>query len=310
MNLIAGTDYHVEAEGLAFPEGPVVLPDGSVLLVEIAAGKVSRVSDGETQLVAEVAGGPNGAAIGPDGAIYLCNNGGSFEFLDLGGLVIPSPECPPTWSGGSIQRLDLSTGEVTTVYTECEGHQLRGPNDLVFDASGGMWFTDHGVRSGRLSDRTGVYWAAADGSRIVEVAFPLDTPNGIGLSPDGSILYVAETNSGRVWAWDVVGPGELASTDPFNAHKGRLLAGLAGHQLLDSLAVDAEGWVSVGTLLHGGITSISPDGSQIDHVGFDDPLVTNIAFGGEDLSTAFITLSGTGQLVSMPWPRPGLPLAF
>jgi gluconolactonase len=79
--------------------------------------------------------------------------------------------------------------------------------------------------------------------------------------------------------------------------------------MLDSLAVDGEGWVCVATLVNGGITAISPDGATVEHVPFPDLLVTNICFGGDDLRTAYLTLSGTGQLVSTTWPRPGLRLA-
>src|SRR5690606_7932948 len=116
-------------------------------------------------------------------------NGGCFEWIDVG-LLVPGG-VPDAWTGGSIQRVDLSDGSVETVYTECDGRPLRAPNDLVFDAHGGFWFTDHGVRHGRTSDRTGVYYASADGSSITEVLFPLDAPNGIGLSPAGDRLYVA-----------------------------------------------------------------------------------------------------------------------
>jgi gluconolactonase len=81
-------------------------------------------------------------------------------------------------------------------------------------------------------------------------------------------------------------------------------------QLLDSLAVDGEGWVCVGTLVNGGITAISPDGATIEHTPMADVLVTNICFGGPDLRTAYCTLSGTGTLVAVDWPRPGLRLAY
>jgi len=295
------------ASGLRFPEGPVPLSDGSVMLVEIARGTLSRVEpDGQVSVVADCGGGPNGAAIGPDGAVWITNNGGCFEWIDVG-LLVPG-SVPEQWTGGAIQRVDLSDGSVETVYTECDGRPLRAPNDLVFDAHGGFWFTDHGVRHDRTSDRTGVYYAAADGSSIREVLFPLDAPNGIGLSPAGDRLYVAETHTGRVWAWNVPEPGVATGSGVLPPH-GDLLAGLPGLQLLDSLAVDGEGHVCVGTLHNGGITVIAPDGSSIEHLPIDDILVTNIAFGGDDLCTAFITASGTGRLLAMEWPRPGLALA-
>jgi gluconolactonase len=306
----AGIDasYRTMATGLRFPEGPTPLSDGSVLVVEIARGTLSRVEpSGEVTVVADCSGGPNGSAIGPDGHVWITNNGASYEWVEVGELLIPGG-VPEEWDGGSIQRVDLSDGSVETIYTHCDGRRLRSPNDLVFDTHGGFWFTDHGVRLERSSDRTGVYYALADGSSITEALFPLDAPNGIGLSPDGDRLYVAETHTGRVWAWNVVEPGVATGGGLLPPH-GDLLAGLPGLQLLDSLAVDGEGHVCVGTLNNGGITVIAPDGSSVDHIPLDDPLVTNIAFGGAGLRTAYVTASGTGRLLALDWPRPGLALA-
>jgi gluconolactonase len=301
-------EWSTVASGLRFPEGPVPQPDGSVLVVEIARGTLSRVQpDGSVEVVAECGGGPNGAAIGPDGAVWITNNGGCFSWIDLGELMLPGP-VPPEWSGGSIQRVDPATGAVETVYTHCGDQRLRAPNDLVFDDHGGFWFTDHGVRQGRTSDRTGVYYALADGSSITEVLFPLDAPNGIGLSPGGDRLYVAETHTGRLWAWDVPEPGVAVGSGLLEPH-GDLVAGLAGLQLLDSLAVEADGRICVATLNNGGITVCAPDGSGVEHIPTGDPVTTNIAFGGPDLRTAYVTASGSGRLLSTRWPRPGLRLA-
>jgi gluconolactonase len=301
--------------GLDFPEGPVAMADGSILVVEIKRGTLTRVlPDGTQQVVATPGGGPNGAALGPDGKVYICNNGG-FEWAEIGGMLVPGHP-PKEYTGGCIQRVDVPTGKVETLYTECDGHRLCGPNDLVFDNVGGFWFTDAGKVRERDRDRTGVYYAKADGSLIREVAFPMDVPNGIGLSPDGKRLYVAETFTGRVWCWDIAGPGELVRTEgpggPLLAGPGggTLLAGLPGYQLLDSLAVDSAGNVCVATLINGGITVISPDGKSVEHVPMPDPLTTNVCFGGPDLRTAYVTLSGSRKLVATEWPRPGLKLNY
>jgi gluconolactonase len=296
------------ASGLRFPEGPIAMSDGSVVLVEMFGPRITRVRpDGSTEVVAEVPGGPNGAAIGPDGALYLCNNGGCFTPVDLGGLLLPGPFDPAAYIGGRIQRVDLDSGEVTDLYTHCGDVALRAPNDLVFDTHGGFYFTDHGIRHERSSDRTGIYYARADGSEIREIVFPVDSPNGIGLSPDGSTLYWAETHAGRVFRRSIVGPGELAPVAPFDTSV--CLYGLPGMQLLDSLAVDGAGNICVATLVNGGVTVISPDGEQVGFVATGDLLTTNICFGGDDLRTAYITLAGTGRLVSTRWEWPGLALA-
>lgn len=299
--------------GLRFPEGPIAMPDGSVILVEMFGKRITRVHpDGTKDTVAEIEGGPNGLAVGPDGALYLCNNGGCFTPVELGDWLLPGPFDPGRYIGGRIQRVDIDTGAVTDLYTECDGRPLRAPNDIVFDAAGGMWITDHGVRDGeaRTSDLTSIYYALPDGSAITEVVHPVEAPNGIGLSPDGGHVYWAETHNGRVMQRVVTAPGVVAEPGPLDP--SICLAGLAGYQLLDSLAVDGEGNVCVATLVNGGITVISPDGSSVEHFPTGDPLTTNICFGDGDGSgeyrTAYITLSGSGRLVTTRWPYRGLRL--
>lgn len=296
--------------GLRFPEGPIAMADGSVVLTEIAAGCLTRVQpDGSTALVADCGGGPNGAAVGPGGALYVANNGGFFTWNEIGDLTVPG-DTPATWSGGSLQRVDPVTGRVEVLATECDGQRFEAPNDLVLDREGGVWFTDHGVKDELSATRPGVLYRAPDGT-VSAVAFHTESTNGIGLSPAGDRLYVAETHTGRVWAWDVTGPGRVGS-DPASpaAHGGTLLFDAPEGHLFDSLAVDGDGWVCVATLGQGGITCIAPDGSASEHLSLPDPLITNICFGGPDLRTAFVTSSGKGELLSMTWSRPGLALAF
>ena len=299
------------ASGLRFPEGPIAMPDGSVIVAEMFGKKITRVKpDGTKDTIAEVLGGPNGIAFGPDGGLYVCNNGGSFGEVDFFGLTFPGEMVEADYIGGRIQRYDMETGELKDLYTECNGNKLRGPNDIVFDAHGGMWFTDHGIRHGRHADLSGIYYAKTDGSMIKEVVFPTDSPNGIGLSPDGNTLYWAETHTGRVFHLAITAPGETAPFSPIDPSV--CLCGLPGVQLFDSLAVDGDGNVCVATLglQTAGITVISPKGEVLEQIITGDPLTTNICFGGPDFKTAYITLSGTGRLVSMPWPYKGLKLNY
>ncbi len=293
--------------GLQFPEGPIAMADGSVILVEIMRGTLSRVSpDGVVEVIVNLGGGPNGAAMGPDGAIYICNNGG-FDWIDVGGQPFPVGRAKD-YTSGRIERVELESGKATVLYTHCDGIPLSGPNDIVFDATGGFWFTDLGQRHGRQQDRSAVFYAHPDGSLIREVIFPVDSPNGIGLSPDEKTLYVADTASARLWAYDIGAPGEIQAQAGHYA--GRCIVGMPGLQHFDSLAVDVQGNICVATILNGGITSISPDGLQILHTPTGDIATTNICFGGEELKSAFITLSGSGRLVVMDWPTAGLPLNF
>jgi gluconolactonase len=308
------SEPRVLATGLRFPEGPVWLSDGSVALVEIARGTITIVDPkGGVRVLATPGGGPNGLAVGPDGAFYCCNNGG-FIWLEVDGKLRPGLQ-PPDYSGGRIERIDAKTGAVTKLYESCGHHRLRGPNDIVFDNQGGFYFTDLGKSRARDMDHGGVYYAHADGSHIVELAHPLITPNGIGLSPDGKTVYVAETRTARIWAFDLESPG-VAKKYPLPApHGGRFIAGLGGYQMFDSLKVDADGNICVATLVTGAVTVIAPDGRVLRVKKFEDPTTTNIAFGGADQRTAYVTLSSIGQLVAIDWTDrdwsvPGLKLNY
>jgi gluconolactonase len=290
----------VVAEGLGFPEGPVAMPDGSVILVEVRAGRLSRVSgEGRVSVLAKVGGGPNGAAIGPDGAIYVCNNG-----------VSPDGASTP-----AIQWIDPETGRIEALYTECEGRKLVRPNDLVFDSSGGFWFTDRGDDA--------IYYAHADGSSIRRADARPIAPNGIGLSPDEEVLYWAQTVTRQVHRRRLKEPGEIVTSPGCDIvalvsagelDRWSVLVGLPGASELDSLAIEAGGAVCVATLLDSGITVVRPEDGSYEFytlpAQLEDQAVTNICFGGKDLQTAYITCSMTGRLISCRWPRPGLRLAF
>jgi len=299
------------ASGLQMPEGPVALGDGSVLVVEILGGCLTRIhADGSKQRVAQTGGGPNGAAIGPDGHCYLCNNGGS-AWIEHDGLRMPIAEAPENAQPGSIQRVDLDSGRIETLYTEANGHALRAPNDLVFDAHGGFWFTDYGKVHERVRDRGAVCYARADGSFIKEVIAPLDSPNGIGLSADGGALYVAETYTGQILRFEIEGPGRIRSAAAVATATDATVIGRAGvSRYPDSLAVDTGGYVCVATAGLGGILVLAPDGSSSEQLALPDPLTTNICFGGPELRTAYVTFGLSGRVVAFEWPRPGLSLNY
>ncbi|HEY2482767.1 MAG TPA: SMP-30/gluconolactonase/LRE family protein [Caulobacteraceae bacterium] len=300
-------DIELVTDDLGFPEGPIAMADGSVILTEIERGVLTRVTpDGRKSTVAECGGGPNGAAIGPDGAIWVTNNGGSFVWLKQGGLTIPGAT-PPEHKGGYIQRVDLATGKVETIYDACDGAPIFGPNDLVFDNTGGFWFTDHGSGTPTGRNYGGLYYARPDGSKIVCARGHMISPNGVGLSPDEKTVYVADTQLGRLWAFDIATPGELAPQPGFAP--GRVVCNLPGFQLLDSLAVEAGGKVCVATIINGGVTAFDSDGST-EHFPFPDLVTTNICFGGADMKDAWVTCSSTGKLYKCRWPRPGLRLNF
>lgn len=274
------------AEGLDFPEGPVVMADGSVIVVEIRGGRVTRCWNGRSEVVCEIGGGPNGAAIGPDGALWVCNNGGLFQ-------TGPGTE-------GRIERVDLATGRFERVFEACDGIALGAPNDLVFGADGRLWFTDLGSLRPDGKDYGGLYAALPDGSAITAIKRGAYSYNGIGLSPDGRHLYVADTIQARLYRFDA----RVETQEP------HYLATAPGAIGFDSLAVTAAGNVCVATIFEGGINTITPAG-EVSRLPIPaDSHVTNLAFGGEDMRDVYVTLSGTGRLVRMRWPEPGLKLAF
>lgn len=299
------------AEGLRFPEGPVVLPDGSVILTEIERGAISRIRpDGSKQSVAITGGGPNGLALGPDGKLYCCNNGG-FNYVEANGYLAPHG-IADDYSGGRIERIDIETGAVELLYKSGDfGCVLRGPNDIVFDADGGFWFTDHGKLdfAKRCHDIVGIFYAKIDGSHLEEVIFPSNNPNGVGLAPDGSALYAAETYTCRLMKFNITAPGKVAP-DAGPGGPGIPLYRPAGYKFFDSLAVEANGNICVATIGECGISVISPEGALVEFVPTDDIFTTNIAFGGADMMDAYITLSGSGRLVKTRWNRPGLKLHY
>ena len=304
-------ETRVVAEGLAFPEGPIALPDGNVLVVELAGGRLTRISARRTlTTIAELGGGPNSAALGPDGAVYVTNSGG-FLFVDVDGFPTSTGMPPEDYEGGSIQRVDLTSGRTDVLYTHCDGERLVGPSDLVFDGHGGFYFTDNGKVFGDRYAMGSLYYALADGSSIQQLAAWQTWPNGIGLSPDGGRSTSATPRVGWLSRWTVTGPGQI------HAENGGILAGdltgkAHGRQSFDGLAIEADGTIAVATLAApgdttGGITVFPPVGPPT-LLTIDDPSTTNICFGGPDLRTAYITSGANGQLLAADWPRPGLPL--
>jgi sugar lactone lactonase YvrE len=153
--------------------------------------------------------------------------------------------------------------------------------------------------------RSGLYYCRHDGSLIREAAHGFLGLNGVGLSPDETIVYAAETWTSKLWAFEVTGEGTVAR-GPFIA-PARCVCTQPGHVYFDSLAVQANGDICVATLLDGGITVITPEGDG-KHVSFPDMMVTNICFGGPDMRDAYLTLSGKGLLIKTRWPEAGLRL--
>lgn len=299
--------YRVIAEGLRFPEGPIATSESIVYVSEIAKGCITRIGpDGRKDAVACVGGAPNGLAFGPDGWIYNCNGGG-FAWREADGLLLPAGPAESN-VGGWIERIKPETGEREIIYEAANGRRLRAPNDIVFDNHGGFWFTDTGVSTQKLKVQGGLYYARNDGSAVNEVVYPLDRPNGVGLSPDGKTVYVALTTVRDLLAFSVTSPGVIEGGP---SQPGKVLASFKAHGMIDSLAMEANGNICVTPCVDDpGIAVVSPQGHVLEHIPLPDIATTNLTFGGKNQSKAYVTQSSTGKMLEIDWPRAGLKLPY
>lgn len=301
-----GLHCELVADGLELPEGPVWLQDGTVLVCEISRGTIARCfEDGEVERM-EIGGGPNGMAVGADGALYVCNNGGGY-LVEREGDRTRIKRDRQKIETACIQRVDFASGEVRTLYRQSDGKALVGPNDIVVDRGGGLWFTDTGDFAYGGEIYGSIHYASADGADCHIVRRGVVSPNGIGLSPDESVLYVADTRPGILWAFDIVGPGQLAP-EPGPYCPGRLVHTFAGHAL-DSLAVEEGGSVCIATLAPGGICVFSDVGGG-EFLAIENSRITNLCFGGIGDRDVWLTDAEQGRLLKARWPRPGLKLNF
>jgi len=294
---------------LLFPESPVVLADGTILVSELAGGRVTRIlRDGTRETVACTGGGPNGIAVLPDGRLLVCQNGGArwgtaaWPLALAGSVELFLPVGPPEAPVDPQIQLVETTGRVSTLtgtFRAVDGRvlPLARPSDICLDDNGGYWVTDGSPTHGRVRTLSGVLYGSVDGE-LREVIFPLEMPNGIALSPDGAHLYVTETRTRRVWCFDIDRPGRI--------ERGRGFATVPSGGPLDfggadGVCVDDAGRVIVATIGAGGITAFSPSGHLLGSVPMDDPMTSNVTFDSVG-RRLIVTLASTGRVCSVDWP--------
>jgi gluconolactonase len=271
----------IVATDLGFPEGPV-WTDAGLYFVEIGAGRIALYDPegGAVTRIADTGGGPNGATLGADGNLYVTQNGG----------MTRHHRATP-----AIQRV-TPAGEVTTIVTEVDGITLEGPNDLAFGPDGRLWFTDpRGAADASVNDRPGRLFVidatTGEGELVAELG-PV-YPNGIGFTPDGSLVW-DESFTRRV----------VVRRDDVDADADEVLIELPDRHFPDGFCYGADGTLYVAST-YGHCVSVVVDGVLVDRLMCGDGMPTNCCFGGTDL---YVTESRRGTLWRFALGVEGLPL--
>ena len=252
----------------SFLEGPSFDRDGNLYVTDVPHGRIFRVnSAGEWDTALEYDGQPNGLAIHRDGRLFVADH-------QLGLVVI-----------------DPVSGDLSLL---CENHTFRGCSDLVFRSNGDLYFTDAGTTS--LSDPSGrVYRWSEGGLETVLTGIPY--PNGLVFDEDESQLLLAVTRGNCVWKF-------AANTSGSNVMAG-LFIQLSGGLGPDGLALDVDGRLAVAHARHGTVWIFDRDGEPVYRIRTAGKSVTNVAYGGTDNKTLYITEADNGSILQVELDTPG-----
>ena len=261
----------------SFLEGPVFDDAGNLYVSDIPWGRIFRIdAQGEWTLVAEYDGEPNG-----------------MKFLDAHTLLITDYK-------NGLMQLDVATGRVTPFLQRRNSERFKGVNDLVFDAAGNLYFTDQGQTG--LHDPTGRLYRLGRDGRLDLLLDNIPSPNGVALSPDQKVLYLAVTRGNCVWRVPLLPDGSVAKVSQFFTSYGP-----SGP---DGLAVDAQGRLLVANPGLGYVWVLNARAEPVEVLrGLAGSSTTNLAFGGPRRDTLFVTDSTHGQVLQAHMTVAGLPLA-
>lgn len=274
----AGTPIEFIKDGFSGTEGPIGLPDGSLLFTETQANRITRIAeDGSTSVFLEDSNGANGLGIAANGDVYAVQVNKTRV-----GVVFPP-------------------GRRQVLVDKFEGLPFGRPNDLVLDTQRNVYFTDSGanVRPGDPppppSAPPAVYRITAKG-QLERIAADIARPNGIQLSPDEKVLYVANTNGEYVLAYDIGADGRIGPRRNF--------AKLAGYQPnpdgkgsssgADGLAVDAQGRLYVAS--NSGLEIFDAKGQALGVIALPRK-PQNLAFAGADKQTLYVVGRGAAYRI-------------
>ena len=285
----AGTKIELIKEGFTGTEGPVTLPDGSLIFTETQANRVTRIGpDGTTSVFVEGSNGANGLGFTPNGDLYAVQ-----VLKPRVGIIFPSPK-------------------VKTLADNYEGKPFGRPNDLVVDQKGNVYFTDSGANPpapGQAAPPTSpvetakpaVYRISKQGE-LKRLAADIERPNGIQLSPDDKVLYVANTLGEYVLAYDIAADGSVGPRRNFAKLDGWKKTETGGSSGADGLAVDDEGRVYVAS--NTGIQVFSNKGEALGSIALPKQ-PQNLAFAGEDKKTLYVVGRGSAYRIAVLTPGVG-----
>ncbi|SCK26816.1 gluconolactonase [Variovorax sp. HW608] len=261
----------------SFLEGPVFDDAGNLYVTDIPWGRIFRIdTQGDWSLVAEYDGEPNG-----------------MKFLDATTLLVTDYK-------NGLMQVDVGSGRVTPFLARRNSERFKGVNDLVFDAAGNLYFTDQGQTG--LHDPTGRLYRLGRDGRLDLLLGNIPSPNGVALSPDGKVLYLAVTRGNCVWRVPLLPDGSVSKVGQFFTSYGP-----SGP---DGLAVDAQGRLLIANPGLGYVWVLNGRAEPVQVLcGPSGASITNLAFGGPERRTLFVTDSTHGQVLRAEMDASGLQLA-
>ncbi|MFO1270739.1 MAG: SMP-30/gluconolactonase/LRE family protein [Rubrivivax sp.] len=260
----------------SFLEGPVFDDQGNLYVTDIPFGRIFRIDpQGDWELVAQWDGEPNGA-----------------KFLNERELVV-------TDYRNGLMAVDVRSGAVRPFLDRRNSERFKGVNDLVFDSRGNLYFTDQGQTG--LHDPSGRLYRLRPGGQLDLLLANVPSPNGVALSPDERVLYLAVTRANQVWRVPLLDDGSVSKVGAFFTSYGP-----SGP---DGLAVDVAGRVIVANpgLGYAWVLNRRAEPEVVLRSGAGTSL-TNLAFGGPGRKTLYCTESVTGTVLRAALDQPGLPL--
>ncbi len=274
----AGTKVHFIKEGFQGTEGPIALPDGTLIFTETAANRLTRIDkDGNTSTFLENTNGSNGLA------------------FDSKGRLISVQTTPGQTKIGVI----YPKGSEATITDNFEGKPFGRPNDLVVDKKGGVYFTEPGPNAQPGTPPaplpSAVYYVPS-GGKPVKIADGIERPNGIQLSPDEKVLYVQQQHGEHLLAFDIEVDGNVRNRRNFAKYQGVTQTPTGVSSGADGLAIDSDGRIYVATTV--GVQVFNPQGQHLGTIPVSRA-PQNIAFAGPDKKTLYIVGRGAAFKIEM-----------